>query len=305
MDFFYDSASPYRAQFGGMADLGPIRVKEEPDIGLPTQLDKKVRTYFQALQERRRKQFLSSATPKYKYLMELVGLCVRHLSIGPTPTPYQLDVDYEPKTTEFFCGQESDIFIPEAKFLKRLYSEAKRNRSVWAIAKAHCHYAFSIHDQNTVGELFRTVDAGLTGLDFDGLRPFLCLFEALLEEPHQLFARNRDAWLQGYLHLVKAHVTYYKWMEVNYEFVFKIVSRHEHVRSWFYTNESAWQVLVDWAQRHQRPPTMHSQGIKMYKTNKFNVNQALQHYDHGEQGKHSLASAYRFRKLQEMLAKKI
>jgi hypothetical protein len=36
MDFFYDNASPYRPQFGDMSDLGPIRVKEEPDIGLPT-----------------------------------------------------------------------------------------------------------------------------------------------------------------------------------------------------------------------------------------------------------------------------
>ena len=113
-----------------MTDLGPIRGKEEPDIGLPTQLDKKVRTYFQALQERRRKQFLSGATPKYKYLMELVGLCVRHLSIGPSPTIYQLDVEHGPKTTEFFCSQESDIFIPEAKFLRRFFSEAKRNRSI-------------------------------------------------------------------------------------------------------------------------------------------------------------------------------
>jgi hypothetical protein len=38
-----------------MSDLGPIRIKEEPDIGLPTEVDKKVRTYFQHLQERRRK----------------------------------------------------------------------------------------------------------------------------------------------------------------------------------------------------------------------------------------------------------
>lgn len=117
MDFFHDTASPYRAQFSEMSDLGPVRSKEEPDIGLPTQLDKKVRTCFQALQERRRKQFLANATPKWKYLMELVGLCVRHLSVGDSPTPYQLDAQFLPTTTEFVSSKEADIFIPEAKFL--------------------------------------------------------------------------------------------------------------------------------------------------------------------------------------------
>lgn len=262
-----------------------------------------MRTYFQALQERRRKQFLSSATPKYKYLMELVGLCVRHLSIGPTPTPYQLDVEHEPKTTEFFCSQESDIFIPESKFLQRFFTEAKRNRSIWAIIKAHCHYAYN--DQNTVQELFKTVEFGLSKLDFDNLRPFLCLFEALLEEPHQNFAQNRNAWLQRYMQIVKLNQTFFKWMETNFDFIFKLVGRHDHVRNWFYTNDRAWQFLVDWVGRHQRPPTMHTQGIKMYKTNKINVAQALQHYDHNEQGRNSLASAYRVRKLQEVISKNV
>jgi hypothetical protein len=55
MDFFYDTASPYRQQFSNFIDLGPFTEKKEPEIGLPTQVDKKVRTYFQMLQERRRR----------------------------------------------------------------------------------------------------------------------------------------------------------------------------------------------------------------------------------------------------------
>jgi hypothetical protein len=81
MDFFYDSASPYRAQFSNFSDLGAFMEKKQPEIGLPMVLDKKVRTYFQMLQERRRRQALSDATPKYKYLIELVSLCVRHLQV--------------------------------------------------------------------------------------------------------------------------------------------------------------------------------------------------------------------------------
>jgi len=38
-----------------MSDLGVIRLEEEPEIGLPTTVDKKVRTYFQMLTEKRRR----------------------------------------------------------------------------------------------------------------------------------------------------------------------------------------------------------------------------------------------------------
>lgn len=55
MDFFFDTASPYRGVFADMADLNPISTTEEPEIGLPTMVDKKVRTYFQVLQEKRRR----------------------------------------------------------------------------------------------------------------------------------------------------------------------------------------------------------------------------------------------------------
>ena len=94
------------------------------------------------LQERRRRQFLENAVPKWKYLMELVSLCVRHLKVGDTPTQYQLDAQYAPAISEFISSREADIFIPEAKFLVRFFNEAKRNRSIWAVCKAHCHYAF-------------------------------------------------------------------------------------------------------------------------------------------------------------------
>jgi len=46
MDFFFDGASPYRGLFGDVTDLGPVITREEPELGLPTMMDKKVRTYF-------------------------------------------------------------------------------------------------------------------------------------------------------------------------------------------------------------------------------------------------------------------
>jgi len=74
---------------------------------------------------------------KHKYLIELVSLCVRHLrhdspGLGQgnqQMTPYQFDYNTSTLRT-FVKNQEADIFVPEAKFLKKFFVEAKRNRSM-------------------------------------------------------------------------------------------------------------------------------------------------------------------------------
>ena len=237
MDFFFDGASPYRAFFSDMTDLGPLWTREQPDIGLPTTVNQKVRSYFQALQEKRRLHHLASAAPKYKYLMELVSACVRQMQVlGPNrSTPHQqLDASEAGAITGFVSTQESDIFIPEAKFLKKFIAEGRRNRSMLAVARAHCHYA--VQDADQVAELFKTVQAGLQDQDYDGLRPFLCLLEVLLETNHEHFASRRATWLSLFIESVKGNAGYYRCMETLFEFIFKIVGRNAAVREWFYSN---------------------------------------------------------------------
>jgi len=60
---------------------------------------------------------------------------------GGKISPYQLDIEYPGSLTAFVSSQEADIFIPEAKFLKKFIVEARRTRSMLAIARAHCHYS--------------------------------------------------------------------------------------------------------------------------------------------------------------------
>jgi hypothetical protein len=67
MDFYFDGASPYREEFSDMSSLGNIRVKEQPDIGLPTSLGQKIRGYFQVLQEKKRRQELMARPDTIRY----------------------------------------------------------------------------------------------------------------------------------------------------------------------------------------------------------------------------------------------
>lgn len=46
MDFFFDQASPYRELFSNTADLGEVKYNEQTQLGLPTQVNKKLNSYF-------------------------------------------------------------------------------------------------------------------------------------------------------------------------------------------------------------------------------------------------------------------
>ena len=67
------------------------------------------------------------------------------------------------------------------------------------------------------------------------------------------------------MQIVKVNSMFFKWMEPNFDFIFKIVGRYEHVRNWFYTNEESWRFLVEWINRNQGPPNTSSQNIRMFK----------------------------------------
>lgn len=129
--------------------------------------------------------------------------------------------------------QEIDIFIPDAKFLKRFFLEAKRNRSIAAIATGYIHYVY--FDEDHVEEMFKTVESGLLdqNYDYDKIRPYMCLFETLLTTNHVNFTSRMDDWLKRFLRAVHANQNYYKWMEVAMDYIFKFVGRYEHVRLWF------------------------------------------------------------------------
>ena len=87
MDFFFDEASPYKDEFRQLNDI-QFEIKEKPDIGLPTVIDRKQTSQYQEMLEKRRMKFMAEATPKYKYLLETIGWCIRSCKFGNLRTPY-------------------------------------------------------------------------------------------------------------------------------------------------------------------------------------------------------------------------
>lgn len=89
MEFFYDEVSPHKEFFRDFSDVNPI-YNEKPEIGLPTEIDRKQMNQFQELLEKRRMKNLQEALPKYKYLVEAVSLMIRAFK-NTERSPFQTD----------------------------------------------------------------------------------------------------------------------------------------------------------------------------------------------------------------------
>lgn len=53
MEFLFDEVSPHKEYFRDYSEINPL-YKENPDIGLPTKINKKQLSHFQEQMEKRR-----------------------------------------------------------------------------------------------------------------------------------------------------------------------------------------------------------------------------------------------------------
>ena len=87
LEFFFDDISPHKDLFRDMSTIRPIEL-ERPEIGLPTQIDKKQMSQFQEMLEKKRQRELASAIPKYKYLTDAVENLIRSFPNGEIKSIY-------------------------------------------------------------------------------------------------------------------------------------------------------------------------------------------------------------------------
>lgn len=176
---------------------------------------------------------LKEALPKYKYLLETVSNCIRAFRNHESDSPYLLnDTGFET-----IIPYERDLFIPEAKFLMRVFQHAKKNRAIVAVSKAYVHFAWN--DADAFKELLEIIGNYINELDYDTVKPVLILTQFMLEHPGQDNEARFELILSTFLgNIKKNNQVFYKFMEVVIDFIFKIISRNTRVRDWFYNNKA-------------------------------------------------------------------
>ena len=88
------------------------------------------------------------------------------------------------------------LFMPDVTFIIQIFAAAHKSRAAVALSQAYCHISF--YSPEYTKRIFDVVQSGLEQYDWDKIRPFLILFQHMLETANQspTFGRAASKWLQ-------------------------------------------------------------------------------------------------------------
>ena len=177
LNYFYWDMSPYHQEFTNENKV-PFETKPEPDMGLPTPEDTRVKsTPFALIKEQSRLKRLHSDDPKFVYMIEVIGQVARtlHITVGEGDDVKTETSPFALEDSGYVLSQHNHVlFLPQPEFIQKLFLAATKPRAVVAACKAYMHYCY--HDEALAQKLFDTVKNGLCDYDYDKIRPFLVLF---------------------------------------------------------------------------------------------------------------------------------
>lgn len=115
------------------------------------------------------------------------------------------------------------------------------------MSKGYIHFTWN--DKDAFNELLNVVVAGLNENDYDGLKPFFTLFYHILltsakaDKTELRFERAMNILMET----MENNQQYYKFMEVVYEYLFKLAAALPQVAEWLKTNRDRFKWLILWA----------------------------------------------------------
>ena len=104
--------------------------------------------------------------------------------------------------------------------------------------------------------MWETVQLGLKKYDWNKIRPFLMLFQHMLEARDSPAAKQlMGQWLEElFTTVIRSHVNFYQWMEALIDFVIKVGLRIPEVKAWLVANFQTWAYLLEWLKANPEPP---------------------------------------------------
>lgn len=109
--------------------------------------------------------------------------------------------------------------------------------------------------------------AGMNDNDHDGLKPFLSLIYYILYSVGDKTDMRFEKTLKVLIDVAESNQQFYKWMEVVYEFIFKLSAAIPRVSEWFKFNAVGLNWLLDWANQviYPQGSALDQNGCRLYK----------------------------------------
>lgn len=196
------------------------------------------------------------------YLITTVGELIRCYTVdlssasppmpnGPDPTLYQI--------TDLGCKLTNNnivLFMPDYKFIASLFASAHKPRASVALSKAYVHYSFYKNSHAEV--LCQAIQHGLEENDLEKAKPFLILFQHMMEAAENGCVNYRRIVPQlldiFFAQTMLMNRNYFIMMEILIDWVIKVSLRIPFVNAWMAANQKSWHYIFDWLKQNVQPP---------------------------------------------------
>ena len=149
--------------------------------------------------------------------------------------------------------------MPDAHFIATLFASAGKARGAVALSQAYVHYSF--YNADHCHRLMEVIEHGLQKYDYDKIKPFLILFQHLLEQAHASPVINQMAeqWIKDFFEtMLLQQVVCYQLVEVVTDWVIKVAFRLPLMRDWMRANPKSWSYLIDFFKLNPEPPMLNN-----------------------------------------------
>jgi hypothetical protein len=251
--------------------------------------------------ERKRMKTLQDGVPHYKYIYEAVSYCIRGYSPpgvqtqGTPNSPYQLD---DIQGYEGLAQQERDLFFPEPQYLKKMFNNQKKNRGFKFLGLTYAHYTW--FDKDDYNQLLQVIQIGMNENDYLDIKPYLAMLTQLLIAPGGDRIENRfEKTILLFLEIVESNMTFYRFTEACFEYLFKVCAGLPTVMQWFLQNKEKWGFMIEWQQQTSFPMDQVGQN-RLYKR-RTNQYQQYPQYMRNESYKNTFLKDSRVERLRMLL----
>jgi hypothetical protein len=174
LNMFHGTASPHFEDWTRAPEL-PVIENENPCMGLPTPSEGK-RSAFAMLKEKTRLSKMTTANPKYKYLIRTIGLLGQALRISQqvaiSETETQEKIVNSPFQTEdsgiAVNEKEKLLYMPLSQYISKMFEQARKPHAYQPLVRGYLNYAY--FNVSAAIQLFEVIEMGLTKEDYNNIR---------------------------------------------------------------------------------------------------------------------------------------
>lgn len=179
-----------------------------------------------------------------------------------------------------------------------MFNNQRKNRGFKFLGLTYAHYTW--FDKDDYNQLLQVIQIGMNENDHLDIKPYLAMLTQLLISPGGDRSENRfEKTILLFLEIVESNMTFYRFTEACFEYLFKVCAGLPTVMQWFLQNKDKWGFMIEWQQQTSFPMDQVGQN-RLYKR-RTNQYQQYPQYMRNESYKNGFLKDSRVERLRMLL----